>query len=318
LSAWLGYKRASMEGDGNSELVAMFTSRWPLHAPTSPKGQLRVALAGAAKTAAAAWPALAIPSEHFIGYLAERADPSLAPIEAVANLHLPDLYLACGVAAGDAAATDSFLGLYGVRLRTVIAAVTPTPAPAFVDQVMEELRAALLHSGAESGREGKIAQYRGRVPLSLWLERSAERRAATLQGRAKPFDDLTEIAALERARPPEPDHLRLRYPNGFGQQVTDGATAALGRMATNERALLRSHLVEGFGLRKLAHIRGVNVNTIARDLAVARDAIDTEIQAALIASSGLAPEDAAAVRAALFTRVNLGIHAALGGGRPTT
>ena len=69
----------------------MFTSRWPLSAATSPKGQLRVALASATKTAAAAWPRVQVASEQFVGYLAERADAALAPLEALGNLHLSDL-----------------------------------------------------------------------------------------------------------------------------------------------------------------------------------------------------------------------------------
>jgi RNA polymerase sigma-70 factor (ECF subfamily) len=300
-----------MEGDGNSELVAVFVSRWPLAAATAPKGQLRLALANAAKMGAAAWPAVRIPSEHFVGYLVERADASLPPLDAIANLQLADLYLACGVAGGDPAATDAFLAAHGPRLRGVIGALDP--APAFVDQVMDELRAALLCPPDQSGREGKIAQYRGRGPLAAWLDTSAQRRGLTLKGAAKPFDDLIEIAAMERAA--APDVLRLRYPNGFGQQITNGVTAALQVLSTNDRTLLRNHLGDGFSLRKLAHIRGVNVNVIARDLAVLRDAILGHVRAALVSGTGLPPDDADAVLSALFTRVNLGITAAVKTGR---
>jgi RNA polymerase sigma-70 factor len=174
-------------------------------------------------------------------------------------------------------------------------------------------REALLSPPDRSGREGKIAQYRGRGPLASWLEASAQRRAATLKGTAKPFDDLAEIAAQERAG--APDHLRLRYPNGFGQQITNGVTAALRGLSSNDHTLLRTHLVDGFSLRKLAHIRGVNVNVIARDLATVRAAILDQIRAALVAASGLSEDDARAVMNALFTRVNLGITAALKTGR---
>ncbi len=301
-----------MEGDGNSELVAMFSSRWPTSAPTSPKGQLRVALATAAKSAASAWPDVQIPSEHFVGYLAERADVRHPPIEAIARLPLADLYVACGCARGDSVAIAAFLPLYGPKLRGVIGRVDS--APEFVDDVMNELGEALLgeiEGRGPTGREGKITQYRGRAPLEVWLMASARRRALTRKGEAKPFDDLAEIAATERSGDPAVDHLRLRYPNGFGQTVTDGVTQALGKLTSNDRILLRSHLVEGFSLRKLSHIRGVNVNTIARDFAAARAAVQLEIRTVLATRSALAPDDIDAVMSALFTRVNLGIAAAL-------
>ena len=297
-----------MEGDGNSELVAMFTSRWPLDAPTSPKGQLRVALASAAKTGAAAWPTIALWSERFVGYLTERADASRAPLDAIATLQVADLYLACACAGGDEVAVDTFLALYGPKLRRVIEEVDP--APGFVDEVMDELREALLGGEAEQ-REGKIAQYRGRVPLAAWLEASARRRALTRQGAARPFEDLAEIAGMERGGPPATDHLRLRYPNGFGQAVTDGAGRALAELSADDRALLRAHLVDGVSLRKLSHIRGVNVNLIARALAGARDTLRRYIREEVSRRAGLPPADAAAVMAALFTRINLGINAAL-------
>jgi RNA polymerase sigma-70 factor, ECF subfamily len=291
-----------MEGDGNSELVAMFSSRWPIAAATSPKGQLRVALATATKSAAAAWPDVHIPAEHFVGYLAERADATLAPLEAIERLALADLYLACGCARGDAAAIEPFVTTYGPKLRAGLTRLDPTPA--FVDEVMTELHEALLGGG-------KITQYRGRAPLEVWLNASAARRALTHKGLAKPFDDLAEIAAAERSGAPANDHLRLRYPNGFGQAITDGVTQALAQLTTDDRQLLRAHLVDDFPLRKLAHIRGVNVNTIARALATARASIRDQIRATLAARNDLPPEDITAVVDALFTRVNQGLVATL-------
>ena len=292
----------------------MFSSRWPLAAATSPKGQLRVALATAARSAAAAWPNLRIPSEDFVGYLAERADAAFAPIEAIARLPLAELFLACGCARGDGAAIEAFVAAYGPKLRAVIGRIDP--APDFVDDVMKELREALLGDTQGRGpaaRLGKITQYRGRASLETWLAASATRRAQTHKGVAKPFDDLAEIAATERSGNPALDHLRLRYPNGFGQAVTDGVTEAFGKLTSNDRLLLRSHLVEGFSLRKLSHIRGVNVNAVARDFAVARAAIHDHIRAVLCTRSGLSPHDVDAVMSALFTRVNLGIAATLRG-----
>lgn len=292
----------------------MFSSRWPLSAATSPKGQLRVALATAARSAAAAWPDVPIPSEAFVGYLAERADAGLPPLEAIARLPLADLFLACGCARGEGPAIEAFVAAYGPKLRAVVGRIDP--APTFVDEVMTELREALLGDAGDGGpprREGKITQYRGRASLETWLSASATRRALTRKGVAKPFDDLAEIAATERSGDPALDHLRLRYPNGFGQAVTDGVTQALGKLTSNDRLLLRSHLVEGFSLRKLSHVRGVNVNLIARDLAGARGAIHAHIRDVLGTRSGLAGQDVAAVMSALFTRVNLGIAATLRG-----
>jgi RNA polymerase sigma-70 factor (ECF subfamily) len=300
-----------MEGDGNSELVAMFSSRWPPSAPTSPKGQLRAALATTVKSAAAAWPNVLIPSEQFVGYLAERGDPAFAPLEAIARLALNDLFLACACARGDEVATEALAVTYGSRLRAVVSKIDSTPD--FVDAVMNELSEALLGEATSAGvgREGKINQYRGRVSLETWLAASATRRALTRQGVAKPFDDLAEIATTERSGDASRDHLRLRYPNGFGQAITDGVTEALDRLTSNDAGLLRSHLVDGFSLRKLAHIRGVNVNTIARDIATARATIHDHIRAVLHTRMGLPPDDVSAVMKALFTRVNLGVVATL-------
>ena len=102
----------------------------------------------------------------------------------------------------------------------------------------------------------------------------------------------------------------MRYPNGFGQAITDGVTQALAKLSATIMACC-AHLVEGLSLRKLAHIRGVNVNAVARDYASMRAAIQDQIHQALSSRSGLPPEDVTAVLGALFTRVNLGITATL-------
>ncbi|HEY0708162.1 MAG TPA: hypothetical protein VGG33_15260, partial [Polyangia bacterium] len=245
------------------------------------------------------------------GYLAERADSSLEPLDAIARLSRDDLFLACGCARGDEAAIEALAKIYGPTLRALVAELDPTPD--FVDAIMNELREALLGEAAGSGpaREGKINQYRGRTSLAIWLGASARRRALTRQGAAKPFDDLAEIAASERSGDPARDHLRLRYPNGLGQAITDGVTQALAKLTANDVGMLRSHLVDGFSLRKLGHIRGVNVNTIARDIASARATILEEIRGVLHTRAGLSRDDAHAVVSALFTRVNLGMVATL-------
>lgn len=300
-----------MEVDPTIDLEGSFLSRWPTAAAAAtpdPRGDLRRTLASAVTTAAREWPEVHIPPEQFVGYMAERADATLAPVDAVGALCLSDLYLACGCARGDQQAIASFDADFLTKLRPLLIRINP--APAFADEVLQELRVGLLVSGNAAG-EAKIAQYRGRGSLRGWLKVAARRLALALVRDLEPYADLD--AAVATAEDPELDHLRRRYTADFRQVVRGAVSEALRQLSSEDRNLVRWHLVDATPLRKIAQVRGLNVSTVSRDYARVRGLILRRVRQALVEQTGLPDTDVDQVMGVLLSRISISLTAIVNG-----
>jgi RNA polymerase sigma-70 factor, ECF subfamily len=299
-----------MESDGNSALLATFLSRWPPAAPVSDEQEMQAALERAVEEARNAWTSVDMPSEQFVAYMAERADGSLAPLEALTHLKVPDLYLACGCAGGNTQAIAAFEAVYLAALRPAVARIDPGST----DEVIQQLRVTLLMGNEESpeDREPKIGQYRGRGTLKGWLEVSAKRLALALARRGA--DDhlaLDELTIAAPAFEPQLEQLRARYSDDFRQLVKAAVRQALAGLSFEERNLLRWHLVDNVSLRKLALVRNTNVSKLSRDYAHIRASILAHVRDALCQHTGLPGADVDSIIGALLSRISISISVVL-------
>jgi len=227
--------------------------------------------AAAARIAAAgraAWPEIAISEDTIRERLAGRDD--------LDNLHDSDLYLACALAAGDAAAVTAFEKSFVPQIDLALRRMRLTPSAA--EEVKQAMRVQLL-------ADKKIADYAGRGELAAWLRISATRKAyrvAKKNTREQSLDD----ALLEHwpAGTPDPrsDHLRARYTAELKTAIREAFAA----LEVRQRNLLRQHILDELTIDDLAKLYRVHRATCARWLADARADLGKQTRKRLVASLG--------------------------------
>src|SRR5262249_40528860 len=140
-----------------------------------------------------------------------------AATDAALSRHGADLYLACACAAGDAAALRRFEEL--VLAPASLALRQLDPAPAFLDDARQRLRATLLLG---DGAPLRVADYAGRGPLRAWVGVSAVRTGLMMERSRKRArevahddDDLGGALALADTGNPELDLLKRQHAEAF-------------------------------------------------------------------------------------------------------
>ena len=216
----------------------------------------------------AAWPEVQIRAEEFVGYLAARVSPDPSIRSALRSLHVTDLYLACGCAAGNAKAIAALEAHY-------IAKLVPTlsrKADGDDDEVAQRLRVRTLVGDGQS--RPKIASYSGRGPLGKWIRISATRLAVDLRRLATPILDAAHDADAT-ASDAERSYVVQRY----GDDFVKALELALARLTKRERALLQLHFLEEVSVAQIAARQGVSPRTIQRRLAAAEKQIVKNLEA---------------------------------------
>jgi len=138
------------------------------------------------------WPSAKIADEVFARFLGDLlAGDDRDPIESLRELHLSDLYLACGCLLGQAGAIRTFDQAF---LRGIDASVRVVGSTEHIDEVRQLLRERLLF-GAGTKRP-KLASYAGRGPLVSWLAVAAQRAALSLRRQQKAGPERVAIDEL--------------------------------------------------------------------------------------------------------------------------
>jgi len=200
----------------------------------------------------AAWPEVALDAEVFRAHLAARGDD--APC-------VTDLYLACAIEHGDAAALRVFETTYLPQLDAAIAHLDG--GSALAGDVRVAVRARVLAQGGKA----KIAEYRGRGDLRGWLRVVAVREALQLvrsRRREAPLpDDLATMLAVD---PPAS--------TAKEQQIyRDAFASALATLSARERNLLRQHYLHTATVAEIGAFYGVHGATAARWIAQIRQTL---------------------------------------------
>jgi RNA polymerase sigma-70 factor (ECF subfamily) len=217
--------------------------------------------------ARADWPDLELDEPGFAAHVARAlGDGDLAT--ALGELHAADLWLAYGCSVADDAALAAFDRELLSQVGTLL--VRMQLQPQLVDEVRQRLRHKLLL--ASPGERPRIAEYAGRGPLLAWVRVAATRAALDLlrAAGARPAaelepDDLTVGCASS----PELDYLKERYRPQFKQAFQE---ALLG-LDSEQRNVLRLHVVDGLNIDEIGALFKVHRSTVARRIASARQQV---------------------------------------------
>ena len=213
-------------------------------------------LAEAIAASRAAWPGVEVPDDGFAAFVAERVE---GPLE---DACVTDLWLACAIARGDAAALKAF----EQQLVNVGAAISHLDGgSALVGDVTQAVRERVL--GAAAGGKAKIEDYRGRGDLRGWLRVIAVREALQLMRARRREAPMPEDLATKLEDPATDlgsDERRV---------YRDAFTAALATLTPRDRNLLRQQFIYGASIDELGALYGVHRATVARWIAQVRDTL---------------------------------------------
>lgn len=233
--------------------------------PPAAAEALASALVDATARATEAHPALARHTTGFVRRLVEVLETPTP--EAVAKVHIEDLWLAHAAGLGDVAAIGTIErahvhGSAAGRLRG------QRFSPDEIAEIEQNLREHLFV--AKPGERPKIAQYAGRGELSGWIGVSATR--AALRARKKTEREVSESGVISRAVADgdvELEFVKEAYRPAFKEAFHE----ALASLDAKERLLLRQHAVDGLGIDALGELYGVHRATAARWVAKVREAV---------------------------------------------
>lgn len=260
-------------------------------------------------SARAAWPGVDLAPEVFASYLERRLNAGDDAAQALRQLRVNDLYLACACARGDARALAaferSFLAPLGATLRRLFG-VTPD----VVDDVQQQLRQTLLVSDA---RPPGIEAYSGRGDLRRWLRVIAVREALSIVRKARrevswDDDDDHPCGALLPVLDLEKQYLKKRYQKELCGAVTD----ALSNLADRDRVVLRWAYVDGLNIDEIGRLYGVHRATAARWLSRAEQALSTETRAILMKRLAVSAADLHGILAAVGSGLELSLPRVFG------
>ncbi|MEO8698468.1 MAG: sigma factor-like helix-turn-helix DNA-binding protein [Kofleriaceae bacterium] len=244
-------------------------------------------------SAHAAWPAVWLDDAVFVAHVRSFG------LAAEDQPHASDLYLACACVHGVAEAIAAIERVHFTRIREFAAAVDSSPA--FVTELAQQLRAKLL-----VGPPPRIATYSGRGSLGGWIRVAAVRLARDIgrseRAEANRRDDL-EPGTLD----PELGYLKQTY----GAAVSTVVQDSLAALASEDRALLKMHYVDGLTIEQVGTAFGKSRATSARMLAAARMTLVAAIRERLVGVIGVRADEADSLLAFVRSRLDLSLARAL-------
>lgn len=214
-----------------------------------------------------AWPKINLSTETFIAYLAPRILTEDDLAQTLSQIHLTDLYWACGLVQNDPAALAAFHEQISPLVQKALR--RQNIGAEQIEDFSNNLFIKLFFLGPQ-GQLPKIVLYNGRGELGAWISVVATREAIDWQRRTKkeqPLDDQ-KIADLTY---PE-DDLELRYLKVlYRHEFAQAFTAAFAQLSERERVLLRQSLLDGLTIDQLAPLYQTHRSTVARWLSSARE-----------------------------------------------
>jgi RNA polymerase sigma-70 factor len=190
------------------------------------------------------------------------------------SLHLDDLALACGCAAGDEDAWEHFVGEYRPPLYRTADVLDPSGgARELVDALYGDLF-GVTNRGAD--RQSLFRYFHGRSSLATWLRAVLSQRIVDRARAAKRHEDLPDedsskaMAAPDRHEDPERDRdLHL---------LQDALGHAVEALDTRDRLRLRCYYAQGLTLAETGRLTREHEATVSRHLAQTRKAIREDVE----------------------------------------
>lgn len=254
------------------------------------------ALASAIDAAEAGAPGVELDREKFAAHLGRWLRPDQPPREAIAALHLDQLWLACAAAEGSAAAVAL------IEQRHVGRAVAALRGMGNVaDEALQRMREILFVARAD--RPPRIADYGGRGDLAAWIRTTAMREAFQLLAPAKeaPVDEQALGGYALPGTDPAVELMKQQYGASFKQALAD----AMAQLPQQTRIELRRYYIEGLGLEQIAALEGVAPSTISRRLDKARRALHEATRRALAVSLHVGDEEVDSILRLLDSRLDM-------------
>lgn len=251
---------------GSLPLSAIFVAHLGVQRDGSiPTEELEQRLGRAAQSAAAAWPALALPPPNFVRHMASLLTKETDPAATLDTLNLPDLYLACACLQAVPGAIEAFEQTVLSRIPAFIGRVDA--APAFADEVRQILCEKLLVGGNTT--PPRLAAYSGRGALLKWMRVAAVRTALNLRAqRQRHLQEgrRPELTPTMVDNDPELAYIQSSYRPAFEAAFRE----ALAGLSSEGRNLLRLRFVNDLSIDGIAEVFQVHRATVVRKLARAR------------------------------------------------
>jgi RNA polymerase sigma-70 factor, ECF subfamily len=211
--------------------------------------------------ARASYPALALPPELFLRYLAERVPPGGDPIAALRRLKSADLYLACACVQQLPGALETLEQQHFPTVRAAVARLTGSESA--LDDLTQHLLERLM--ARRPGTIRRLERYAGRGDLAGWLCVTAVREARALKQRRereRPADD----ALLEGLVSPGADQEIAYLKQLYRREFQEAFAQALAQIGAADRNLLRYQLLHDLSIDEIGRIFKVHRATAARRL----------------------------------------------------
>jgi RNA polymerase sigma-70 factor (ECF subfamily) len=242
--------------------------------------------------------------DHLLGKLSAGGKWPTDPAEAADRLRLPELYLACACAHGDAGAMARFEELYFSEVDAAYRRFDALPISR--DEAKQRMREKLFLASPPA-----LLGYAGHGDLKGWLRAAtlhALLNAATRETREQPTDDRFFDAVIDAGASAEAAYLKRACRSEF-----EGAfRAAMERMNDRQRALLRYAFTDGMNVDQIGAAFRVHRATAARWVAQARTQLVDETRAELVARLQISQGDAESIMRAALSSASGSLIAKLG------
>jgi len=242
-------------------------------------------------------------SEAAFGRYLARCAPA-GELEALAEVAVEDVYLACACAEKARGAAPAFERRFGRVIRRAVSRVLATPDER---QEAEQQAWQELMGGGDNGAPPRIAQYLGKGPLEKWISVAAMRIAITI-GRAESAERRLRDKAIAEASGVDPGRM---LGDGDLREAFEVAVAeALARLKPRERLVLKLYLVSGMTLEAIGKSLGVTRQAVTKTLAHARETIVHEVGASVRARLKLSKDDLASLLRYVASQLDVSISRA--------
>jgi RNA polymerase sigma-70 factor, ECF subfamily len=264
--------------------------------PGEARAELTAALRRRADEGRRAWPRFAVEERGFLDYVSACLPHDGDPADALARLHVADLYLAFACAGRDAHALAVF---ERERMRPVVARALRRRPDCDAEGLMQQLRMTLLVGTAASAPT--LLQYRGRAPLKAWLSVCATRLVVRARDATPGWAALDDNLEAPLATGGELGCLKGRYRESFNAAFRD----ALVGLAPRDRALLHQQYGLEMGIDRLGTVYGVSRATAARWVARARERLVGAVRARLVDELGLEGDEIDSILRSIRSAIEL-------------
>jgi RNA polymerase sigma-70 factor (ECF subfamily) len=246
-------------------LAESFLAGWGGDRTRVDAARLEEALAGLVKRGQDAHPGVKVSAETLAGALSAQVKRGEDPLEALAPLHVADLYLACAALGGDRRAAEELDRLIATAAGE---AARMDRSPAFLDDLKQQLRERLLVGSRDGGP--RLADYGGRGALLSWIRVVAVRLAINAKAGAEPEREVElEPEALIELDPRDPE--RQAVHRAGMDQLKRAFSRAVASLEPDERMLLRYQVVDHLNFEQMAALFSSHRSTISRRVAATRE-----------------------------------------------